>query len=63
MTIASLRRSSFTNEPPARREFTIAVVTLYAIIVTLLAGELINRVGDTETKSTTPHSGFRTYDV
>jgi hypothetical protein len=48
---------------PARREFTIAIVTVYAIIVTLLAGELISRVGDTESKSLAPHSRLRTFDV
>jgi hypothetical protein len=63
MTIASLRQPTLISEPPARREFTIAIVTVYAIIVTLLAGELISRVGDTESKSLAPHSRLRTFDV
>jgi hypothetical protein len=40
------------HDAPGRKEMMIALVTIYAIVVSILACELINRVqGQTETKS------------
>jgi hypothetical protein len=57
------RRLKLNSEPPARREFTIAVVTLYAIVVTILAGELVERMHSDETETKSTYGRLRTQDV
>jgi hypothetical protein len=57
------RRLKLDSEPPARREFTIAIVTLYAIVVTILAGELVERMHADETETKSTYGRLRTQDV
>jgi putative exporter of polyketide antibiotics len=61
MTPWSLHTKKLDTEAPARREFMIAIVTIYAIVVSILACELVSRVHATETKSS--YSRLRTHDV
>ena len=62
MTPSSLRPRKLDNDAPGRHEMMIAVVTIYAIVVSILACELVTRVHDqTETKST--YSRYRTHNV
>jgi hypothetical protein len=64
MTPSSLRRRLTRNsEQPSRKELIIALVGLAAIIVAVLAGEVAERVRDTETNSTPYSELFSTYDV
>ena len=58
------RRLKLDSEPPARREFTIAVATIYAIVVAILMCEVVNQVRTTETQTTSPYnSRQRTHNV
>ena len=58
------RRIKLDSEPPARREFSIAVVTIYAIVIAILACEVVNQVRTTETQTTSPYnSRLRTHNV
>ncbi len=62
MTPSSLRPRKLNRDAPGRHEMMIAVVTIYAIVVSILACELVTRVQDhTETKST--YSRYRTHNV
>ncbi len=63
MTISLFRRLGIDSEPPRRREFAVALVTVYAIVVTILAIELVERFRDTEIKDTTTYSRLRSFDV
>ena len=58
------KRIKLDSEPPARREFGIAVVTIYAIIIAILTFEVVNQVRITETQTTSPYySRLRTHNV
>ena len=62
MTLSSLRPRKLDADAPGRHEMMIAVVTTFAIVVSILACELVTRVYDhTETKSTV--SRYRTHNV
>ena len=63
MTPSSHRPVKLDHEAPARREFMIALVTIYVIVVSVLACELVTRFQDhnTETKST--YSRLRTHNA
>jgi hypothetical protein len=62
MTPSSLRPRKPDTDAPGRHEMMIAVVTTFAIVVSILACELVTRVYDhTETKSTV--SRYRTHNV
>jgi hypothetical protein len=63
MTASSLRhRLTPNSDQPSRKELVIAFVGLAAIVVAVFAGEVAERVRDTETNRT-PYSTFRTFDV
>jgi hypothetical protein len=50
------------HDAPGRKEMWIVVVTIYAIVVSILACELVTRVqGQTETKSYA--SRYKTHNV
>ena len=51
------------HEAPVRREMMIALVTIYAIVVSILACELVTRVHDTETETKSSYSRQRTRNV
>ena len=58
------RRIKLDSEPPARREFGIAVVTIYAIVVAILMCEVVNQVRISETQTTSPYnSRLRSHNV
>jgi hypothetical protein len=58
------RRIKLDSEPPARREFGIAVVTIYLIVVAILTCEVVNQVRNPETQTTSPYnSRLRTHNV
>jgi len=58
------RRIKLDSEPPARREFGIAVVTIYAIIIAILTCEVVNQVRITETQNASPYnSRLRSHNV
>jgi hypothetical protein len=62
MTPWSLRPRKPDTDAPGRNEMMIAVVTIYVIVVSILACELVTRVQDhKETKST--YSRYRTHNV
>jgi hypothetical protein len=62
MTPWSLRSRKLDTDAPGRHEMLIAVVTTFAIVVSILACELVTRVQDhQETKST--YSRYRTHNV
>jgi len=62
MTPSSLRPGKLDSDAPGRHEMTIALVTIYAVVVSILACELVTRVQDqVETKST--YSRVRTHNV
>jgi len=62
MTPSSLRPRKLATDAPGRHEMMIAVVTIYVIVVSILACELVTRVQDhMETKST--YSRYRTHNV
>jgi hypothetical protein len=57
-------RIKLDSEPPARRELSIAVVTIYAIIVAILTCEVVNQIRNPETQTTSPYnSRLRTHNV
>jgi hypothetical protein len=62
MTLWSLRPRKPDTNAPGRHEMMIAIVTVYVIVVSILACELVTRVQDhKETKST--YSRYRTHNV
>ena len=62
MTPWSLRPPKPETDAAGRNEMLIAVVTIYVIVVSILACEFVTRVYDhTETKSTV--SRYRTHNV
>ena len=65
MTASSLRRRlTQDSEQPSRKELTIALAGLSAILAAILAVEVAERVRDTETNSTIPYSRLlSTHDV
>ena len=54
-----------TSEPPSRRELSIALVTLYAIVFALLACKAADylRGNDVETSTPSSHTDSRTRHV
>ena len=60
----SFRRLAQDSEQPSRLELSIAVIALYAIVVGVLAGEVLELVHDAETNTPAPYSrSLRTHDV
>jgi hypothetical protein len=57
------RRLAATNDPPGTCEFSIALITVYAIVIAVLTCELVTRVGNDETKSVTPYTKLKTYNA
>jgi len=65
MTTSSLRQLALNSEPPSRRELSIALVTLYAIVFALLACKAADylRGNDVETSTPSSHTDSRTRHV
>ena len=65
MTTSSLRQLALNSEPPSRKEYSIAIVTLYAVLFSLLAYKAIEYLHSTDMESWAPssHSNSRTYNV
>ena len=57
------RLKKLDNDVPVRREMTIALVTIYVIVVSVLACELVTRVQDNNTETKSTYSRLRTHDV
>jgi hypothetical protein len=57
------RLRKLDNEAPVRREMAIALVTIYVIVVSILACELVTRVHDSNTETKSTYSRLRTHDV
>lgn len=57
------RLRKLDNEAPVRREMTIALVTIYVIVVSVLACELVTRVQDNKPGTQSTYSRLRTHDV
>jgi hypothetical protein len=55
--------SSFHSEPTSRVELSIAVITIYAIAVAILACQVVTYVRATETKNTPPATRLITHNV
>ena len=57
------RLRKLDSEAPVRREMMIALVTIYVVVVSILAGELVTRVQDNNTEMKTSYSRQRTHNV
>jgi len=56
MTTSSLRQLALNSEPPSRRELSIAIVTLYAVLFAALAGKAVDYLRSTYMETSTPSS-------
>ena len=56
MTTSSLRQLALNSEPPSRRELSIAIVTLYAVLLAVLAGKAVDYLRSTDMETSTPSS-------
>jgi hypothetical protein len=57
------RLQKLDNEAPVRREMMIVLATIYVIVVSILACELVTRVHDNNTETKSTYSRLRTYNV
>jgi len=56
MTTSSLHQLAVTSEPPSRRELSIAIVTLYLVVLAVLAGKAVDYFGGTNMETWAPSS-------
>lgn len=56
MTTSSLRQLALNSEPPSRRELSIAILTLYAVVFAVLAGRAVDYFRGTNMETWAPSS-------
>jgi hypothetical protein len=56
MTTSSLRQLALESEPPTRREISIVIWTLYAVLIAMLAGRAVDYLRSSDMESWAPSS-------
>jgi hypothetical protein len=56
MATTSLHQLALNSEPPSRRELSIAVLTLYAVLFAVLAGKAVDYLRSIDMETSTPSS-------
>jgi hypothetical protein len=56
MATSFLRQVALNSEPPSRRELSIAILTIYAVLLAVLAGKAVEHFRGTNMETWAPSS-------